>query len=99
MSRRKGERPIPVQLDQWSPDHPVARAIQTGDGWFGAWQRQKCLPWVKLSRLTGIPEQRFIAIERGGPLSRSELDALARAWSVSASDLIASMPSPDLVVA
>lgn len=99
MTRRKGERPIPIQLDQWAHDHPVAHAIRTGDTWFGAWQRQKCIPLAKLSRMTGIPVQRFSAIHYNGPLSRAELDALACAWSVSAADLIASMPTPGLVVA
>lgn len=98
MTRRKGEQPIPKILDSFSSDHPVALAIRTGSNWFGAWQRQKCIPHVKLSRLTGIPSQRFAAIEYGDRVSRSELDALARAWGVSASDLRASMPSLDLVI-
>jgi len=98
MSRRKGERPLVKELDNWSSDHPVAHAIRSGDPWFGAWQRQKCLPLVKLARLTGIPLQRFTAIEYGGAISRAEVDALARVWSISAGDLIASMPSPSLVI-
>ncbi|MBB6191534.1 hypothetical protein FHS51_001761 [Sphingobium wenxiniae] len=72
-SRHKGASPLPRQLDSWSVDHPVAHAIRTGDRWFGAWQRQTCIPEAKLSRLTGIPVRRFAAIEYGGPLSRAEL--------------------------
>lgn len=98
MSRRKGERPIAVLLDAWSDSHPVAHAIRTGDVWFGAWQRQKCLPLAKLSRLTGIPVPRLMTLERGESIARSEVEALSRAWSVSAADLIASMPAPDLVI-
>ncbi|WP_375194870.1 hypothetical protein [Sphingobium sp.] len=98
MSRRKGEQPIPKILDTFSSDHPVAHAIRTGSNWFGAWQRQKCIPYVKLSRLTGIPSQRFAAIEYGDRVSGAELEALARAWSVSAADLRASIPSPDIVI-
>ena len=35
--------------------------------------------------------QRFPAITRGDAVSRAEIDALARAWSMSAGDLIASI--------
>ena len=39
-----------------------------------------------------------MTIDRGGQVSRAEVDALARAWDISSGDLIASMPSPDLVI-
>ncbi|BAV65774.1 hypothetical protein [Sphingobium cloacae] len=97
-SRHKGARPLVRHLDSWSEGHPVAHAIRTGDCWFGAWQRQACMPLAKLSRLTGIPIQRFSAIEYGGPVSRAEVDALARAWSISTADLIASIPNADQVI-
>lgn len=98
MSRRKGERPVPQQLDRWAPDHPVAHMVKTGTRWFSAWQMQKCVATSRLAKMTGMSERRLEAISRGDYLSRAELDALAIAWGVSAGDLIASMPSPHLVV-
>ena len=95
--RRKGEKPIPRLLDRWSPAHPVAHAIATGSPWFQAWQMQKCTPTVRLARQTGIAAARLAAIGAGDRLSRAELDALARAWTISAGDLIASLPDPGLV--
>lgn len=94
MTRRKGERPIERPLDRFTPDHPVARTISQGDHWFYAWLAQKSTPLVRLARITGIPAERFFPIQRGGDVSRAELDALARAWSVSTQDLIRSMAEP-----
>ncbi|MHA6768081.1 hypothetical protein [Sphingobium ummariense] len=96
--RRKGERPVPRELDRWAPDHPVADMIRTGTCWFDAWLIQKCTADITLSKLTGMDRRRIEAIRRGGYISRAELDALAIAWSVSAGDLIRSMPTPNLVV-
>lgn len=98
MTRRKGERRVAVPLTTWTESHPVAQSIREGDSWFGAWQRQMCTPYSRLAKLTGIPAARLVAIDAGGAISRAELDALARAWSISSSGLQASMPSPDLVV-
>ncbi|WP_157215879.1 hypothetical protein [Flavisphingomonas formosensis] len=95
--RRKGERTIPQQLDLWSPAHPVAHAIATGSAWFHAWQMQKCTPVVQLAKQTGIAAARLAGIAAGDRLSRAEIDALARAWTISAADLIASLPDPALV--
>lgn len=95
--RRKGERPIPRRLDEWSPAHPVAHAIATGSKWFTAWQVQKCTPVDKLARQTGISPTRLLTIDAGDHVSRAEIDALARAWTISSADLIASMPDPALV--
>lgn len=95
--RRKGERPLPVYLDTWSETHPVARAIATGSWWFDAWVAQKTTPHHALSRLTGIPQRRLDTIARKDRVSLAELDALARAWSISAADLRASVPA-ELVV-
>lgn len=95
--KRKGERPLPVYLDTWSDAHPVARAIATGSWWFDAWVAQKTTPYDKLSRLTGIPQNRLATISARDRVSLAELDALARAWSISAADLRASVP-PELVV-
>lgn len=98
MTRRKGERPIPHLLDSWSSDHPVAHAIATGSRWFDAWSMQKSMPRVRLVKQTGIASSRLDAISHGDRVSRAEVDALARAWSISAGDLIASMPDPALVI-
>jgi len=96
--RRKGEKRIPRLLDRWSPEHPVAHAIATGSSWFTAWQMQKCIPIAKLAKQIGIAAERLTAIGHGDHLARTELDALARAWTISAGDLIASMPDPSLVL-
>jgi hypothetical protein len=78
---------MPQQLQRWSDDHLVARMIRDGDYWFGAWVGQMATPYVKLTKRTGIPAGRLVAIDRGDVVSRSELEALARAWSISAVDL------------
>lgn len=95
--KRKDERPLPVYRDTWSDTHPVARAIATGSWWFDAWVAQKTTPYDALSRLTGIPQKRLATISARDRVSLAELDALARAWSISAVDLRASVP-PELVV-
>lgn len=89
--RRKGERPLPIHLDNWHKGHPVAHVIETGSHWFQAWLTQKNTPYVRLTALTGIPSHRFTAISGGDVVSRAEIDALACAWSISARDLIASI--------
>jgi hypothetical protein len=89
--RHKGQRAIPITLDQWSSSHPVAADIRDGTHWFHAWLAQKCTPYARLAKLTGIPPRRFDAILRGDLVSRAEIDALARAWSVSTNDLIKSI--------
>jgi len=89
--RRKGERPLVKHLSVWSDDHPVAQGIRSGDRWFTAWMHQYATPYPRLAQITGIPKDRFPAIEAGGPVSRAELEALARAWCVSVDDLIKSI--------
>lgn len=98
MSRRKGERPVLRYLDRWSTDHPVAHSIASGTHWYSAWAMQKSNSQSSLARATGIPMARLMAIEDGDVIARSELEALSRAWSVSVNDLIASLPSPELVI-
>jgi len=98
VTRRKGKRPIARPLDRWSDDHPVARTTREGDKWSYAWLRQRATPMAKLAQQTGISLPRLMTIDRGGQVSRAEVDALARAWDISSGDLIASMPSPDLVI-
>lgn len=95
--RRKGEQPLPIYLDSWSDSHPVARSIATGTWWFQAWMMQKATPIDRLARITGIPSQRLSTLCRPDRVSLAEIDALARAWCVSAGDLRASIPA-DLVV-
>lgn len=98
MSRRKGERPVPQRLQHWSDDHPVARAIRDGDYWFYAWLAQMATSYVRLTKRTGITVNRLIAINNRDAISRAELDALARAWSISAADLEASIAGATTIV-
>lgn len=97
--RRKGEQPVAKRLVRITETSPVVIAIAEGDHWFDAWVAEACTPWGKLARLTGIPGPRFTAIRRGDKISRAEVDALARAWSVSSEDLISTLPDRDLVIA
>lgn len=97
--RRKGEQPVAKRLVQITPTSPVVISIAEGDHWFDAWVAEACTPWSKLARLSGIPGPRFSAIRGGDKISRAEIDALARAWSVSSEDLIRTIPDRDLVVA
>ena len=96
--RRKGERPVAKLLDSWSATHPVARAMATGSTWFQAWAEQKGTPLARLTRHTGMSQARLLAIDSGDRISRAELDALSIAWSVSAADLVASLPDQTLIV-
>ena len=98
MVYRKGEQPVPYPLDRWSPRHPVARMIATGTRWFDAWASQKTTGYAGLEKLTGIPSRRLRTLSEGGPVSSAEVDGLARAWGVSAEDLIESMPDPSIVI-
>jgi len=96
--RRKGERPLPTRLLQITPASPVVIAIAEGTNWMDAWTSEACTPWGRLARNTGIPVNRFTAIKDGDRISRAEIDALARAWSVTSADLISTLPDPTLVV-
>lgn len=96
--RRKGEQQIPKMLERWDPDGHIAQSIETGTHWLDAWLMQNGTPYVRLSALTGMPVARFAAITQGDVVSRSEIDALARAWSMSAGDLIASIGGRSEVV-
>ena len=91
MVRRKGARAVPRPLDRWSSNHPVARAMQEGSGWFNAWASYKAMTYGSLERLAGIPKRRLMTMDQGGAISCAELDALACAWSISTGDLISSM--------
>lgn len=89
--RHQGEKQIPTTLERWDIDGHVAHSIATETHWLDAWLMQNGTPYVHLSALTGIPVPRFAAITRGYAVSRAEIDALARAWSMSASNLLASI--------
>ena len=89
--RHKGQRPIPKILHRWDENGYVAENIASGTHWLDAWLMQNNTPFARLSKATGIPVERFMAITSGDAISRAEVDALARAWSMSAGDLIASM--------
>jgi hypothetical protein len=97
VTRRKGERPVTKQLVVLTPGSPVRRSIAEGDHWSDAWVAEASTPWVRLVRDT-VPTRRFMAIRGGDRMSRAELDALARAWSVSSGDLISTLPDRSLVV-
>ena len=96
--RRKGEGQVPKTLERWDVDGHIAQSIATGTHWLDAWLMQNGTPYVRLSALTGIPIQRFAAITLGDAVSRAEIDALARAWTMSAGDLIASIGGRSVIV-
>ncbi|WP_162236159.1 MULTISPECIES: helix-turn-helix domain-containing protein [unclassified Sphingomonas] len=54
-------------------------------------------PLDRLARTTGIPQRRLSTLCHPDRVSLAEIDALARAWSISAGDLRASIPS-ELIV-
>lgn len=95
----KGQKPVLVKLDRWTPSHPVANAIATGSYWFAAWMEQKATPLGMLSKQTAISAPGLLAIDAGDRVSRAELDALAWAWSASTGDLIASIGDATTIVA
>lgn len=96
--RRKGERPILRRLLDITPSSPVMRMIASGDHWFAAWMMQQVTPLAELARTTGLAAARLHAIDQGDCVSRAEIDALARAWSVSAEGLIGTLPNRSLVI-
>jgi hypothetical protein len=98
MNRRKGEKPGLKPLATVSAGHPVLRMIADGDGWFQAWMMQECTPLPMLAKITGIQPSRLASLSNGGPVLRAEVDALARAWSVSSAALIGTMADASLIV-
>lgn len=98
MTRGKGERPVAIHLDSWSAAHPVYNAIATGDHRFAARIRQKATPAARLSKMTGIPGSRLLSLSTAGSISRAEVDALARTWVISSSDLIASIANRTTII-
>lgn len=76
----------------------MAHSIATGARWFDAWLMQRTTPIQRLAAITGIPRARLNTIAQGDRVSLAELNALARAWSISAGDLQASVPAELVVV-
>jgi hypothetical protein len=98
--RHKGARPIDhAQFYMpFGPGHPVERAIRTGSRWFDAWQMQHALPYARLTRASGIDLLRLTELSVGYPVKESEVAALATAYGVQPSDIIASLPDPDMLI-
>lgn len=57
-------------------------AIDTGDGWFGAWQRQAATPFPVIEKRIEIAIDRLMELSHGAPVSEAELEALCRLWNV-----------------
>lgn len=76
----------------------VADAVERGSSWFSAWVGQMNTPYSKLTRLTGMSAGRFSAIDHGDYVTRTELEALAKAWGATPEALVQSMPDPSLVI-
>lgn len=97
--RRKQERKLPRDYlyEPYGVSHPLARTIATGTHWFEAWCFQHTLTYPRLKKATGITADRAMQIVRGAPITRAELDALAKACGVQPADIIASLPDPDLL--
>ncbi|MGE4321757.1 MAG: helix-turn-helix domain-containing protein [Sphingobium sp.] len=77
--------------------HPVAHAIRTGSGWFDAWQFQHGYGDAALAKATGLAPARIRLLSLGDRVRMSEIDLLAVAYGVQPSDIIASLPDPDLL--
>ena len=71
--QRRNRPQIPRMLDTFSPAHPVAHAIRTGDNWCYAWLAQKSTTLAMLARRTGMSADRLHAIMHGDRISRAEL--------------------------
>jgi hypothetical protein len=96
--RRKGEQQVPRHVREFTPEMAVARTIREGDAWFYAWNAQETTGGDRLRKRTGIPAGRLKEIASGGPITRAELEALAKAWWITPEGLLASMPDPERVV-
>lgn len=83
--------PVPAPL------HAVAQDIAAGESWLVAWAMLSTVPYRRLSRESGIGEERLRNIERGAPITRSDLIALAKAWKVDASAIVLTLPAGTLL--
>ena len=79
--------------------HPVARSIANGSRWFDAWHAQYGRSYDQLAKQSGIVVQRLHGLSGGQPVSCDEIIALASVWGVQREDVIASIPSPHMLVA
>ena len=98
--KHKGEQPIDHAqfYTPYGPGHPVERAIRTGSRWFEAWQMQYTMPYARLTRATGIDLLRIAELSIGYPITPDEIERLAGAYGVQPSDIIASLPEPELLL-
>lgn len=98
--RRKGERPIDKSqfYRPYDSTHPVAHAIHTGSRWFLAWQFQYGFSDARLVKQTGLAPGRLRQLDQDAPVLQAEVEALATAYGVQPSDIIASLPDPALLV-
>lgn len=93
--RHKGAKPVDLAslYVPYGPNCPVARMIATGNNWFDAWRFQ-----FVTRRKLAIPADRVEQLRGGAPVLASEIATLAAHYGVPAKDIIASLPSPDLLV-
>ncbi|RSU57232.1 hypothetical protein [Sphingobium yanoikuyae] len=98
--RRKGERPIDKSqfYRPYDSSHAVAHAIRTGSRWFLAWQFQYGFSDARLVKQTSIAPDRLRQLDHGAPVLSAEIEALAAAYGVQPSDIIASLPDPALLL-
>jgi len=97
MRRSRPHIPRDYLYGPYSPRHPVALAIATGDRWFYAWAFQYALNGPRLKKETGITSARANELHHGAPVTQAEVEALAKACGVQPSDIIASLPDPKLL--
>lgn len=98
MRRATWRKPPGWMYEPYSARHPVALAIATGDRWFYAWAFQYSLNGPRLKKLTGIMPDRATELHHGAPVRLEEVEALAKACDVQPSDIIASLPDPELLL-
>jgi len=98
--RRKGERPIDKSqfYRPYDSTHPVAHAISTGSRWFLAWQFQYGFSDARLVKQLGMSPGRLRQLDQDAPILPAEVDALALAYGVQPSDIIASLPDPEMLL-
>ncbi|MEO7465591.1 MAG: hypothetical protein ABIV36_01110 [Sphingobium limneticum] len=98
MRRAQWRKPPGWMYQPYGPGHPVALGIATGDRWFYAWAFQYSLNGPRLKKLTGITSERATELHHGARVTQAEVEALAKACDVQASDIIASLPDPGLLI-
>ena len=81
----------------WNPFQAVAQAMAAGDSWLFAWSTQSSVPFRRLHREAKVPDWRLTEIDRGSPVTREEIEALAKAWRVDVDDIVSMLPPGALV--